>query len=140
MQPTGGSRTTTKLVGSLVSEGHRETPPPPCGVKAVEQLGALKKHSWLLGNQRHPPVGENSGTLGGSEKALFAFWKSETPPPLWGKTVEQLGALKKKHSLLFGNQRHTPPPPVGENIRDLVCRVQTCLASSRQKTTLGEYN
>jgi len=29
---------------------------------------------------------------------------------------------------------------VGGNCRDLVCRVQTCLASSRQKTTLCEYN
>jgi len=103
------------------------------------------KASWqpcIGGTQRDtsaPLWGQSCRTIRGFEKALLASWKSETPP-LWGKTVEHLGALKK-HSLLFGNQRH--PPPLGgktlKQYKGLVCKVQTCLASTRQKTTLGEY-
>jgi len=73
---------------AILLSGNQSTPRPLSVPKNWRTFGGSEKAVFALWKSGPPSGRKNRRTIGGSEKALFAFWKSEIAPPLWGKTVE----------------------------------------------------
>jgi len=68
-------------------------------------MGDLKKHSLLSGNQGPTSVEKNRRIIGASEKSILCFLEIRSTPPCGGKTVEHGGS----ENALFAFWKSGPP-------------------------------